>query len=271
MHTPLKEKIREAGFRPSALSCLINPSYIIRRELFRAISLHSNQAHGELLDFGCGSKPYEALFSNVSHYVGCDIESSGHDHATSKVDYFYDGMVLPFRDASFDWVVSFEVIDDIFNLDVILKELHRVTKPGGFLLLTTPFCWQEQEAPYDFARYTSYGLPHILERSGFHVVDYQKTGSYTLCIFQLIQYYLYQYIFPKKFKINRLLTPVVIFPLTVVAYGLNAILPKSKDFFLNSVVLCERKAALRAVSTETTIPAEPVCSSQPSSAMHRAM
>lgn len=44
----------------------------------------------ELLDFGCGSKPYESLFVNVSKYTGVDIENEAHNHSNEKID-FYNG------------------------------------------------------------------------------------------------------------------------------------------------------------------------------------
>ena len=49
-----------------------------------------------MLDFGCGQKPYESLFS-VEEYVGLDIEVSGHDHTNSKVDTYYDGKNIPLQ------------------------------------------------------------------------------------------------------------------------------------------------------------------------------
>ena len=105
-----------------------------------------------VLDFGCGSKPYENLFINIDEYVGCDIEVSGHDHLDSKIDYFFDGKNLPFIDDRFDSVVSFEVFEHIFNLPEILKEINRVTKTSGNILISVPFAWGEHEVPYDFAR-----------------------------------------------------------------------------------------------------------------------
>lgn len=240
MRAYLRRFIRRAEFKPSITSLLFNPCHIIRSQLYSAIAPHGKNGRGVLLDFGCGSKPYESLFPGVSNYIGCDIQTSGHDHTDSKVDYFYDGLTLPFNDDQFDWAVSFEVLDDIFNLDDILKELHRVTRSGGTLLVSSPFCWQEHEAPYDFARYTRYGLTSVLEKNGFKVIEYQKTGTYVLCIFQLVSFYLYEHVFPKKFGVARLLTPIFIFPLTVLAYVLNAVLPKNQDFYLNNIFLCSR-------------------------------
>ena len=200
----------------------------------------SRGAEGMLLDFGCGSKPYRDLFPNVRKYVGCDMQVSGHGHAESQIDCFYDGKTLPFADQSFDWVFSSETFEHIFNLDQILAQLNRVTKKGGHLLVTAPFCWDEHEVPYDFARYTSFGLRHLLEKAGFEIT-YRKTGTYVLSLSQMWQNYLYLHVFPQRFRLWLLLTPLVLTPITVLAYLLNAILPKRDAMFMNSVVLCRKR------------------------------
>src|SRR5262249_27163431 len=149
-------------------------------------------ASGHVLDVGCGSKPYLELFPNASTYVGCDVRTSSHDHALSRVDRFYDGQTLPFGDASFDWVVSFETLEHVFEPEAMLREFHRVTRPEGMLLLTVPFCWDEHEIPNDFGRYTSFGLTHVLNKNGWRVVRYIKTGTYVLALSQLFMAYLAQ-------------------------------------------------------------------------------
>jgi len=90
------------------------------------------------LDIGCGSKPYESLFKNVTNYIGVDIESSGHDHTDSKVDLYYDGKKLPFDDNYFDCVVSFEVLEHVFNIEELLSEIKRVMKKGGYGIFLVP-------------------------------------------------------------------------------------------------------------------------------------
>lgn len=185
--------IKEA-YRPGLLGPLVNPNYIIRHRLFKGIEEMAPNIQGDILDFGCGSKPYESLFSHASCYVGCDIETSGHSHIDSKVDYFYDGKTLPFRDHEFDAVVAFEVFEHIFNLPEILREIHRITKPEGQLLISIPFAWEEHEVPYDFARYTRYGITKLLRDAGYEVVELKKTTSSFLAITQLGIAYLQSYL-----------------------------------------------------------------------------
>ena len=238
----LSTRLRKEAFITTPLSAVINPFYIIRNGLYQAILQFAPEIKGQVLDFGCGSKPYESLFSNATSYVGVDLEVTGHDHRNSKVDFYYDGKTLPFPDGHFDTVVCFEVFEHIFNLDEILVEIRRVLKPNGNICLSVPFAWDEHEAPYDFARYTSYGITHILKKNGFEAVQVKKTTTYFLAISQLFIAYLSQYVLPKKGLLSRATQLVFIFPTTLCCLAVNLVLPKRYEYFCNSVVLSTRSA-----------------------------
>ena len=118
-----------------------NPFYFIRRDLLGKISQNAPELTGKLLDFGCGSKPYQSLFINASEYIGLDYEGEGHSHKDEQVDVLYDGRHIPFPDNSFDSVFSSEVMEHLFNPDEMLPEINRVMKPGAKILITCPFVW----------------------------------------------------------------------------------------------------------------------------------
>ena len=243
MLSSLKKRLRKEAFITSPLSIIINPVYIVRNGIYQSISKLAQNITGNVLDFGCGSKPYESLFVNANRYVGVDIEVSGHNHKDSKVDYFYDGKTLPFNDASFDAIVCFEVFEHVFNIDDVLAEMYRVLKPNGQLLISIPFVWDEHEIPYDFARYTSFGITHILNKHNFEVVTLTKTTTYVLAVFQMLIAYLFQYALPKGRFIGKLSQLLVIFTLNVLALLFNTILPKRYEYFCNSVVLAKKVEA----------------------------
>ena len=235
----LKKLYNKSLFQPTFLGLFFNPFFIIRRGLYRGISQFSGYLHGRLLDFGCGSKPYKMLF-DVSEYIGTDIEVSGHDHRNEDIDVYYDGKSLPFADESFDSIFSSEVFEHIFNLPRILDELYRVLKPNGYMLLTVPFVWDEHEIPYDFARYTSFGMKHILQEKGFIIVQEKKTTSYVSTICQMWGAYVYQHIFPKNKALRIALTPLFITPITICGLLLSAILPTNMNFFHNNVMVIQK-------------------------------
>src|SRR5690606_7297991 len=193
-----KNHVRLAQFITGPLALVTNPVYIARSGLLRSIRLMAPEIGGRVMDVGCGTKPYEKLFSRATEYVGVDLAVSGHDHHDSKVDVFYDGKTLPFPSQSFDAVVCFQVLEHVFNIDELIVEMRRVLKPGGLLLVSLPLTWDEHEIPYDFARYTSFGIKHILSKHHFSVLKLEKTTTYFLTVFHMLIAYLHQHVIPKQ-------------------------------------------------------------------------
>jgi SAM-dependent methyltransferase len=221
------------------LNAVFSRDYIIKRELYRTIRIFAPEISGSVLDFGCGSKPYETLFCQATNYIGVDIEVTGHDHASSRIDVYYDGNRLPFADNEFDGVVSFEVFEHVFNLPVVLQEINRVTKNSGHLLISIPFAWMEHEQPFDFARYTTFGISHLLVEAGYDILAIRKTTTYLLGVFQLLIAYLAQ-VTPQTGILRHVRQVCLIFPFTLAAYALNALLPKRYECFCNCVVLAKK-------------------------------
>jgi SAM-dependent methyltransferase len=226
-------------FFVNALSVFINPNYFSRKGLLRSIRKEAPFLKGRLLDFGCGRKPWKSLF-DVEEYIGVDIEESGHNHHDSVIDVYYDGHHIPFEDNSFDSVFSSETFEHLFNIDEILAELNRVLKPGGNMLVTIPFAWNEHEEPYDFARYTSFGISHILKKQGFEIVHLNKTTTYFETISQLFNSFWIESVFPKNKLIRTVLEAVLLGPVNVLLILLNYILPDSKALYLNLVILAKK-------------------------------
>src|SRR5690242_11206308 len=104
---------------------LTHPLYLIRNRLLKSLLVQIPKLKGKVMDFGCGIKPYESLFT-VDEYIGVDFIGEGETYAKTKVDVIYDGKTLPFPDESFDSIFSTEVAEHIFNLEEIIKELQRV-------------------------------------------------------------------------------------------------------------------------------------------------
>jgi SAM-dependent methyltransferase len=106
------------------------------------------------------------------------------------VDILGNSLSLPFKDLSFDNLVSFQVMEHVQEPIDFLKEAIRVLKPGGYLFLTTPFMWGEHEEPYDYFRYTRYGLKYMAEKVGFKVIEINPDSKYWTTAVLRFNYYL---------------------------------------------------------------------------------
>lgn len=234
----LKNWWHKIEFAPGILGLIYNPSYLIRRALFDGIKPFIFSLEGKILDFGCGSKPYEFLFANKD-YVGVDIEISGHDHRNSKIDFFYDGKSLPFENESFDNIFSSEVFEHVFNLEEMILEINRVLKPNGNLLISMPFVWEEHEVPYDCKRYTSFGIQDFLTKNGFEILELKKTGNGIQVVHQLMIQTILE-ILPDNGKLKRLVALFIAPPLTFFGLFWSFLLPKNKKLYFNNVVLARK-------------------------------
>lgn len=231
--------LRRQSFQPGLLGLFFNPFFFIRRNLYTHIRRTAPLLKGRLLDFGCGRKPYENLFSSVSEYVGLDMEQTGHNHRNSKVDVFYDGKHIPFPDESFDALFCGEVLEHVFDPELVLPEIRRVLKRDATALLTVPFCWNEHEIPFDYARYSTFGIKYLLEKHGFEVLEVQRSGNFVQVNFQLWALYFYE-LFKGLGTTGKLLSMLFIIPINVIGSLLRMLLPKNDSLYFNSIITAKR-------------------------------
>ena len=188
-------------------------SYIIRREIFKAVSDTCPFFYGKILDSGCGSMPYkELILSNdkVVDYIGLDIEA-GLNYEDVKADFLWNGSIMPFEDASFDVVISTEVLEHVPNPDAYLMEVKRVLKSGGMFFFTVPFLMSLHEVPNDYYRYTPFALEMILKRVGFTDIEIKPMGGYNAAMAQMLGLWVNMYLWGKKKKIMRVIVKPIIY------------------------------------------------------------
>jgi len=160
-----------------------------RRVLARAIERLDLPENARILDAGCGSG--RNIVDLARHGVVTGVELSGTSvelaraRATGEV---VEGSVMdmPFDDASFDLTVSLDVIEHLEDDVGALRELRRVTKPGGALLVTVPayqWLWSgHDEVNHHHRRYNRRTLLAPAETAGWHLESSTHFNSLLLPI-----------------------------------------------------------------------------------------
>ncbi len=116
----------------------------IHQRLFKAYVAAEPYIKGHVLEVGCGEgRGVALLMKNAATFTAVDkLEEPLKKLRAEFPNGNFICMDLPplhgLADASFDCVVSFQVIEHIQNDTLFLKEIHRVLKPGGMGLITTP-------------------------------------------------------------------------------------------------------------------------------------
>lgn len=129
-----------------------------------------------ILDAGAGESVYKKLFSHCS-YKAIDLAVGESRWNYANLDYVGSLHEMPIENEIFDDVLCTQVLEHLEWPRESVKEMHRVLKPGGKLYMTVPMAHPEHQTPYDFFRYTSYGLESICKHAGFQEVKITPFGG----------------------------------------------------------------------------------------------
>jgi SAM-dependent methyltransferase len=140
---------------------------------------------GTVYDLGCGTRPYEAdIMQSAEKYIGVDWTNTLHQQVADIMADLND--VLPIPDSVADNVVSFQVLEHLSEPQIALNQAFRILKNGGGIFISVPFQWHVHEEPWDFFRYTKYGLAHMLQKSGFSQIEVEAvSGFWTTWVLKL--------------------------------------------------------------------------------------
>jgi SAM-dependent methyltransferase len=159
---------------------LTSPTWVVRDALARWLRAQADElaAGGKvrILDVGCGPKPYYPFFAGVaSEYVGVDVVENPAAELLGAVE------ALPVDDASFDVVLCTQVLEHSDDPAQAVRELRRVTRPGGRVLASTHGVQVYHPSPVDYWRWTHEGLRRLFsqnaEWSSLDVEPAAGTGS----------------------------------------------------------------------------------------------
>jgi SAM-dependent methyltransferase len=159
-----------------------------------------------VLDAGAGEGRYRALFARA-HYIGVDLAVGDTKWDYGGLDALCDLVRLPFGQGAFGAVLCTQVLEHVPEPLQVLEEVARVLKPGGHLFLSVPQSWPQHQKPYDFYRYTSFGLRYLVERAGLRVESMRSMGGYFWYLSVQLQN-INHWLFPRQMWGRRLTWPL---------------------------------------------------------------
>lgn len=137
-----------------------------RHSLHRRVTQEiESHGYGRALEAGAGHSPFASVLKGrCSKVTRLDVDDSrGHVDVVGDIQ----NMTM-FEDESFDTVLCTQVLEHVPTPDDAFKEMARVLKPGGVLILSAPHLSMVHEGPHDYFRFTAYGLRRLIEQSGMH-------------------------------------------------------------------------------------------------------
>lgn len=185
---------------------------------------------GTVYDLGCGVRPFEEdVRRYADDYFGVDWSNSLHELSADIVADL--NRLLPLRDCVADSVMSLQVLEHLSEPQTFLNESHRILKSGGRLFLAVPFQWRIHEGPWDFFRFTRYGLAHTLGKAGFVDIRIDEVGGFWTMWFVKLNYQLVRAV--RGPRALRIFIRFILFPfwyvVQIVGPILDRILPDKSE------------------------------------------
>ncbi len=164
------------------------PKYYTKEILAKVLPKY---CHGKTIDVGSGSAKYRELITKFSSkYITVDNLSSKYQFSGSescKPDVIADIMDLPFSKDEFDTVICTEVLEHVSDPFLLFKELSRVLKPSGYLLLSSGWMAPYHKEPEDYWRFSPAAYRLLCEKNNLEIVEIIKQGGFFSCILYFIR------------------------------------------------------------------------------------
>lgn len=130
-------------------------------------------ACGALLDLGCGKVPLYAAYAGLVAGVTC-VDWAPGAHIDQACDL---SQPLPFADASFDTIILSDVLEHMPEPELVWREMTRVLRPGGKVVMNVPFYYSVHAHPHDYYRYTCFALERFVQINGLDLICLLPVGG----------------------------------------------------------------------------------------------
>lgn len=175
---------------------ITHPAYLNGRQLVKAITDSKDYIRGLVLDIGSGSTPYEKCVNDRQiRYFSLEYPHSSKiinkNCKNNGPSMHGDARNLGTKSCSVDTILLTQVLEHIDEPDVVLIECHRILKVNGFLIISVPFIYQLHLQPFDFFRFSEFGIRHLLNKHGFHIEKFMYNGYFGTALITLINSFLF--------------------------------------------------------------------------------
>ena len=135
-----------------------------------------------ILDMGAGSCPYRTLFAHCRYetqdFAGLSPDQLLHG-SYGRIDYRCDIISVPVSDAEFDAILCTEVLEHVPEPIKAVREMARILKPGGRLILTAPLGSGIHQEPFHYyGGYTPYWYQNFLGAAGFSQIKVEANAGF---------------------------------------------------------------------------------------------
>lgn len=154
-----------------------HPQWFAHRQEKEMFTLIGRETGARVLDIGCADQRINTFLPEDRAYIGLDYYSIATKWYGTRPTIYGDAHALPFADNKFESVLLLDVLEHLSTPEMCLAEVGRVLTAGGNLFLKVPFLYPIHDAPFDFHRWTRFGLTQLAQRHGLQVVSELHIGE----------------------------------------------------------------------------------------------
>ncbi len=183
----------------------------------------------KILDVGAGSSPYRSLFDKhiykTHDFQKLNSDQLLHKQGYGQIDYVSDIINIPVENESFDLILCTEVLEHVPEPIAAIKEMARILKCGGEILITTPLGSHVHQEPYHFyGGFTPFFYKRYLQEFGFENINiYPNKGFFNFYFQETLRYLKICCKNIPSFILLIFISPIVLIFITVLLL--------TKDFF----------------------------------------
>lgn len=168
------QKIKKAvGF---LINTPFHPQWLMYGKKEKFLSDVSRTLNGTVLDIGSADKSVRKYLNPEVRYIGIDYITADILYGC-KPDIYATADKLPIANDSIDAVLLLDVLEHVDKPEECIQEISRVLSENGILIVNVPFIYPIHDAPYDYQRWTIFGLQKLLSKYDFIIKQKNSYGN----------------------------------------------------------------------------------------------